>query len=65
MLRHRHFLVMFITARSLKNAGKLSKILDHRHSLTEAATERYYLKKVVCSITHKFYYLIWIIIWLI
>ena len=47
----------FITARISKSLGEFSKILDHRHSLTEAPTEKGSLKTPVRSVTHKLCYL--------
>lgn len=41
------FLSWFIASRILQRLGKLSEMFNHRHSLTEAATERRYLQIAV------------------
>ena len=44
---------VFITAGILETLGELSKILDHRHSLTEVAMERSSMKITLCLLTHN------------
>lgn len=45
MLQHRHFVVMLYHSKNFRELWKHSKMLDHRHSLTEGATEMFSLNK--------------------
>lgn len=53
MLQHRHFVVMLYHSKNFRELWKHSKMLDHRHSLTEGATEMFSLNKALRLITHK------------
>ena len=50
MLHHRYIFAM------LRHHGELSKILDHKHSLTEAATESSFLMIALLSLKHSLYW---------